>query len=109
MLLIRNEPNSINQATDVPITDPHREDVDFWNQIYEGHFLDAEGHWTAEEKEEEEEEEEVDTTEDPLMTTETPETEPDVPDSASTAVGYTCLILAFFAVVDKFHSAQILA
>uniref|UniRef100_A0A1L8D6M3 Carboxyl/cholinesterase-002b n=1 Tax=Plutella xylostella TaxID=51655 RepID=A0A1L8D6M3_PLUXY len=109
VLLIRNEPNSINQATDVPITDPHREDVDFWNQIYEKHFLDAEGHWTAEEKEEEEEEEEVDTTEDPLMTTETPETEPDVPDSAPAAVGYTFLILAFFAVVDKFHSAQILA
>ncbi|XP_052737618.1 carboxylic ester hydrolase-like [Bicyclus anynana] len=67
----------------------------FWDEIYSQFFVDAKSRFTMKSRN--------DTGEDD------PEPGEDDNDSASTAVGYTFLIISLFAVLDKFHNSQILS
>lgn len=110
---------------------PHPATMTFWDDIYAEHFLDAEGiwEWTGRDEDEDkgsgegsaegseegsgeaieegsgegsgegsEEDEGEDSGEDDETT-----------DSASTAVGYTFSIITLFAILNKFHSFQMLS
>lgn len=102
---------------EIELQNPHPELISFWNEIYSEYFLDAESDWDLTPRDEENDEV---VTEDPEEGSgdeiEEPESEPDTedtdegePDSASTAIGYTFSILALFAVLNEFHSAQIMS
>lgn len=118
---------------EVELQNPHADVINFWNHIYEEHFLDAEGRWQLNTRDEDEvdgsgeednngvegdnDNEDNENTEDVDegegdTTTESAEgngEEDADTDSASTAVGYTFLIISLFAILGNFHSSQILS
>lgn len=80
---------------------PYPETMAFWDPIYDEFFADANSRWELKDRTEEED----------TITTLAPETEPTTPepDSASTTVGYTFVILSLFGVLSKIHSILILS
>ncbi|KAJ8736573.1 hypothetical protein PYW08_007229 [Mythimna loreyi] len=82
---------------------PYPETLSFWENIYSSYFLDAQSNWSIKDRNDE----------DPT-TTESPTTEGNTPapddedNSASTAVGYTFLIISLFSLLSHLHSSQIL-
>lgn len=112
------------------LVNPYGTDIFFWEDIYSKHFSDAESNWVI--KDRNDDETTVDpTTADPTTaapTTAAPTTDasstdapaattpaPDgdatteAPSSASTAVGYTLLIVTLFTLLSHLHSSQLLS
>ncbi|XP_046960351.1 venom carboxylesterase-6-like [Vanessa cardui] len=124
-----------NSNFEVELVSPHPTTLVFWDSIYSQHFIDAESKWNlndrAEDGEDTVDEEEDgndnvdeeedgndnvdegedgnDNVDDDNNTEGEEDNDDSVPDSASTAVGYTFAILTLFALLDKFHNMQILS
>ncbi|CAB3239711.1 unnamed protein product [Arctia plantaginis] len=86
----------------MPFSTPHPQTLTFWDEIYSNHFQDAESNWNLNERDEQ------DTTtsepEEDYSTTSPPDNDTtDAPDSASTVVGYTFLIMTLFSILNRFH------
>ncbi|XP_063825538.1 carboxylic ester hydrolase-like [Ostrinia nubilalis] len=112
-----------DSALESDLQDPHAEQRAFWDEIYEEHFLDAQSNWDVQMKEEDDDDDLVDSASTPAPDEEDDEgtttpggedddgdedSEEDDDNSASTVVGYTFMIIAAFALLDKFHTSQLL-
>ncbi|KAJ8735346.1 hypothetical protein PYW07_006966 [Mythimna separata] len=98
-----NEFIAANGILEDAAQNPYPETVNFWNNIYSSHFLDAQSNWSIKDRNDEDTED-ITTTE--SATTEAPD---DDDNSASTAVGYTFLIVSLFSLLSHIHSTQILS
>lgn len=99
---------------------PHPVTMTFWNSIYTGHFKDAEGQFdlnsrleddmeiiVVEANEDDDEDDNGDDNGDGDGNEEENEVTTPVPDSASTAGGYTFMIVGLFALLNHLHLLRI--
>ncbi|XP_045771677.1 juvenile hormone esterase-like [Maniola jurtina] len=84
---------------DFNLRNPHPDIVAFWDNIYSEYFADAQSNFSLEDRTE---------PSSPIPPPEDSSPTP-APDSASTAVGYTFIIISLFAVLDKIHTTQLLS
>ncbi|CAH1639520.1 unnamed protein product [Spodoptera littoralis] len=115
----------VTGPVEIALRNPHPQTASFWERIYNSHFLDAQSNWEI-----------IDRNEDIPTTTLSPDgidvcdgdgddcgtdngggdgdddcegDDCDDGNSASTAVGYTFLIISLFSILNHFHSSQILS
>lgn len=106
-----------NPILETSLLNPHPETVTFWDEIYSNHFLDAESNWNLNERDDTATpgtDEDGSTTSEPDdddSTTPHPDDSPttEAPDSASTAVGYTFLIMILFSILNKLHLSALVS
>ncbi|GBP42062.1 Venom carboxylesterase-6 [Eumeta japonica] len=121
--IFNNEEAQTADDLEYILVQPHSEVMRFWDQIYFDHFKDVEPIWHVDDLDvtESERDDEIDVEEDADVVTEDPEGEETVTeepieceeddpdcDSASTAVGYTFLIVSLFYLLSEFHQKQLL-
>ncbi|XP_026731679.1 venom carboxylesterase-6-like [Trichoplusia ni] len=105
------------------LVNPYGTDIFFWEDIYSKHFLDAESSWVITDRNEDENDPttaapttaapptDAPATDAPAATTPAPDGDAttEAPSSASTAVGYTLLIVTLFTLLSHLHSSQLLS
>ncbi|KAJ8735347.1 hypothetical protein PYW07_006967 [Mythimna separata] len=122
--MLDDSEQNANDNYEVALVNPHFGTINFWNIIYSSHFLDAQSNWSIKDRNEEETTSTTEaatenpatddsTTEAATTASPSPDGTTEAPDdednSASTAVGYTFLIVSLFSLLSHLHSTQILS